>query len=219
MKTQKRNLLRTRIVLLGISAVVFIGIALYWYSQIQVERSQVSEVNLIEEYRSHKNSTNVIKLCEYYRIKILKNPGFGGEYVLKYWRDAHCGEPILVHSSQNKPLYWEIPLYSNITNEFISVLRIDYETGVWMNFVINVSGEFIKTNKTEAMEIAKVLLNKKGIKGNLSEPILVASYGENAIYWKMYVLDASGSKQYVIKVPLIGLNNTPLIEKINQDLS
>jgi len=38
MKTQKTDLLRIGILLLGISAMVFAGIALHWYYQIQTEK-------------------------------------------------------------------------------------------------------------------------------------------------------------------------------------
>ncbi len=44
MKTQKTDLLRIGILLLGISAIAFAGIALHWYYQIQTEKPRKSSI-------------------------------------------------------------------------------------------------------------------------------------------------------------------------------
>jgi hypothetical protein len=44
MKTQKTDMLRIGILLLGISAIVFAGIALHWYYQIQTEKPWKAEI-------------------------------------------------------------------------------------------------------------------------------------------------------------------------------
>ena len=71
MKTQKVDLLRVGILLLGISAIVFAGIALHWYYKIQTEKPWKSSIPTF--WARCEEKTIVIEAREDLKNVLVKN--------------------------------------------------------------------------------------------------------------------------------------------------
>ena len=107
--------------------------------------------------------------------------GRGNLSLAEAWKGAFTGEPILVHTPEEEPCYYIIPVISN--NKVISNIGFSTKTGEWTWYTETYSfSKFPPVSIDEAEKVATAYLQRRGLEGSLGTPI-VKTMPDKCLYW------------------------------------
>ncbi|HJH25864.1 MAG TPA: hypothetical protein C5S37_03615, partial [Methanophagales archaeon] len=121
---------------------------------------------------------------EVYNRAQLKGEGFGIG-----WKEVQAGIPILIHNLTYVPYYYIVPGINSSTNEVVTIIAVDAETGDWQGYVEEcLIKTFPPVSQEQAKEVAWNFMQEQGISGKIGDPRCV-SMPNKKLYWGFNISD------------------------------
>jgi len=103
------------------------------------------------------------------------------------WKQIQAGIPVLVHNVDYVPKYYIVPGVDPNTNDVITRIGVDANTGEWQWYVEEcVDKTFPRVSQQEAKEVALKFMQEQKISGQISDPLCV-DMPNSRLYWGFQV--------------------------------
>jgi len=119
--------------------------------------------------------------------KVYNHAQLKGEGVGTTWKRVRAGILILVHSPDSVPRYYVVSGIDLDTNELVTRVGVDAETGEWQWYVEEcLAKTFPPISEQQAKNITLDFMQKQGISGWIDGPLCI-EMPNNGLYWGFQV--------------------------------